>query len=678
MNHTATQHDDELAALLDAALRDSRRVQTFDVTEWRRAHPHLNSEDVTLLDMLLELSQAVNVWQQSDDTGTLDDDDATGGATLLIRRNGGRLGRYQLLRHVGSGSMGDVYEANDPQLERCVAVKVPRCDRMSRNAAMFTQRFIREARAAAAVRHANICPIYDAGDSEGQVYVVMAFVKGESLDAVLSRGRIADIRKAVQIAIQVADALSAIHQHGIIHRDLKPGNILIDTNGQALLTDFGLALSDTNSERITSDGLIIGTPVYMPPEQAAGENSKLTPAADLYSLGAVLYEMLTGQAPFRAPLPELLRKIMLQTPLSPVELRPEVGPALSAILEKALAKIPSERYASAAAFADALREWDGSITSGVVSHLPQTTTSKWSNRRLTSLAVFITGTLCVVVIAFLLRPGQSGRDQHVTTTGNSVNSAESGTRSDAQNAGVVASIDNLAPPGQSQTLPAELNASLNITVSSDPERGPVTKTRVPVTEPGALPVRTGELVRFEVQMNQPAYVYLLWVSPDGKVEPVYPWDSEHHPGWNAPLVAGGDQANDHVLCPLSPREGFRVIEPMGLQTVVLLARRKPLDQAIDLARVLTELPATPMLTMNSQPGPILRGLQTGQTASTEDRQFDELKKRLSPHFEFMRVMSFPQVAALDQNASDPADASTSNGIDESNSGASTKTAEKKL
>lgn len=175
---------------------------------------------------------------------------------------------------------------------------------------------------------------------------------------------------------------------------------------------------------------------------------------------------------------------------------------------------------------------------------------------------------------------------------------------------------------------------------------------MPAGDPGALPVQTGELVRFEAQLNQPAYIYLLWVSPDGSTVPIYPWDSERASGWEAPLVPNSNRTTDHVLCPLNPDEGFEIVEPAGIQTVVLLARRTPLNSNIDLAQVLSGLPATPMLAMNDTPGPLLRGLKTGQTKSTEDPQYDELKSRLSPHFEFMRVMSFPQVSASSDKATD--------------------------
>lgn len=647
MSGTSTEYDSELAALLDAALDDSRRLQSFDVAEWRRLHPQLTGDDATLVDLLIELTQAVEVWQHSNEEPEAEDD-GSGEVTLLIQKNGGRIGRYRLIRHVGSGSMGDVYEAHDPQLDRRVAVKVPRFDRLSRNRAMFTQRFLREARSAAAVRHANICPIYDAGDSEGQVYVVMAFVEGESLETILSRGPAVEIRRAVQTAVQVAEALNAIHQHGIIHRDLKPGNILIDQTGQALLTDFGLALSEMNSERITSDGLIIGTPVYMPPEQAAGENSKLSLSADIYSLGAVLYEMLTGQAPFRAPLPELLRRIMLQAPLPPNELRPEIDPALSAIVVKALAKLPADRFSTAAVFADALREWMGSMTSGVAMASHEAARPAGRSRQLLALSVVSVCTLGLTAMAMFWR----------TETRTIVGDAEAGSAAAMLHSSAdVDSESATAPVSDSPSQhPATLSGKLSITVSSNPAGRSITKTRVPATEPGALPVQTGELVRFEVQLNRPAYVWLLWVSPDGSTVPIYPWDSERFAGWDAPYVANSDQATDHILCPLNPDEGFEIVEPAGIQTVVLLARRQPLDRNVDLAQVLSGLPPTPMLAMNETPGPLLRGLKTGQTKSTEDSQYDELKSRLSPHFEYMRVVSFPQVSADDSGGSGPENA----------------------
>jgi serine/threonine protein kinase len=560
------------------------------------------------------------------------------GATQIFFDHPAQIGRYRLRRHVGSGAMGDVYEAHDPQLDRQVAVKVPRCERLSRNRRLFTERFVREARAAAAVRHAHICPIYDAGEQDGQPYVVMAFVAGETLESVLSRGRIEDVRSAVDIAIQVADALAAIHEHGIIHRDLKPGNILIDNAGQALLTDFGLALSEVNNERITTDGLIVGTPVYMSPEQAAGENSRLTAAADLYSLGAVLYEMLAGEAPFRAPLPDLLRKILLESPRPLCELRPEVDEPLSAIVMQTLAKSPSDRHRAVKWFAGELREWLGSTASGIAPRATDSTVDSRTTSRSRRRAALVAATMTVAAasIASVMAWNAAVRDGDSTTNSHAAALKPADDQKTLANASLTPALPD---------VPRELSGNLTITISSDPQKGPVTKSRLPASEPGALPLRTGELVRFEVRLNQPGFIYLIWVSPDGSVTPLYPWDAEHFAGWDAPHVAGSERTIDHIVCPVSPNRGFEAVDPVGLQTVVLLARRRPLEQGVDLAQLLSGLPATPELAMNTVRGPILRGVKTGQTKSTQDGQFDELEARVGSHFEFMRVLSFPQEAA---------------------------------
>ncbi len=615
----------------------------------------LRGEAAEMAELLFELSKAVRIWRSPDLRTAMDEvdesfqEDAGKAVTLVTGKSLRQIGRYKLRRHVGSGAMGDVYEAHDPQLDRSVAIKVPRCDRDVRNRSLFTERFIREARAAAAVRHAHICPIYDAGQTDGQPWVVMAFVDGQSLDAVLANGRIDDTRQAVQIAIHIAEALSAIHQHGIIHRDLKPGNILIDRDQQALLTDFGLALSEMNIGRITCDGVIVGTPVYMSPEQAAGENSKLTPASDIYSLGAVLYEMLTGQAPFRAPLPELLRKIMLH-PVPPVaSLVPEIDPVLAAIVEKSLAKAPEDRFVTATAFVEALRSWIGSVSSDIAipapalssSVVPVTTQKASPATRRTLLLVAAT----LVALTLLIRMSPS----LVSNTNTAAAGTGTTTEQDPQFTAASRTKGSLKEVPEK---PQVLTGKLKISISSDPEKGPVTKSRLSATERGALPLVSGELLQFEVELNQPAYIYLLWVNPDGTTSPLFPWDAEHHKGWDAPILVEGKTAADRLICPDNTTRGFEAGDPVGLQTVVLLARRTPLEEGIRLGELLKALPSTPALQTEFASGPILRGVVTGQTKSTEDPQYDALKSRLSAHFELISVVSFPQVSASANSASE--------------------------
>src|SRR6516165_5282812 len=183
-----------------------------------------------------------------------------------------QIGRYRILGRLGAGGMGTVYKAQDPQLNRIVALKLPRFDGPTQGRALRVQRFQREARAAAGIRHPHVCPIYDVGEHEGQPYVVLAYIEGESLATRLARqGRYQDPRQAVDLIRQLLEALGAIHGHGIIHRDLKPSNILLDEAGRAILTDFGLARPTDESEGLTSEGVVLGTPAYMAPEQASGQ-----------------------------------------------------------------------------------------------------------------------------------------------------------------------------------------------------------------------------------------------------------------------------------------------------------------------------------------------------------------------------------------------------------------------
>ena len=216
-----------------------------------------------------------------------------------------KIGRYDILGRLGAGGMGTVYKAHDPHLSRTVALKIPRIDTVSHDRAKRLERFQREARSAAQVYHPHVCPIYDVGIHDGQPFVVMAYVEGQSLaERLAQQGRFDDVGEAVTLIRQLLDALAAVHEHGIIHRDLKPSNVLLDSGGRAVLTDFGLARLEQESERLTSDGVVVGTPAYMAPEQAGGQPERTGPWTDLYSVGIVFFEMLTGQLPFTgAPWP---------------------------------------------------------------------------------------------------------------------------------------------------------------------------------------------------------------------------------------------------------------------------------------------------------------------------------------------------------------------------------------
>jgi serine/threonine protein kinase/TolA-binding protein len=269
-----------------------------------------------------------------------------------------RIGRYLILAKLGSGGMGTVYKGLDEHLQRVVAVKVPRFDAEHPDHGVAVQRFLREARSAALIRHARVCPIYDSGEDGGRPYVVMAYVEGQSLaEKLTGNRRLEDLGQAVALALQVADALHVVHSHGIIHRDLKPGNILVDRDGQVILTDFGLARPENDTERLTAEGALLGTPAYMAPEQATGDTARLGTWTDIYSLGVVFFKLITGRLPFEGPTLALIFKAVYESPPPPSRYRDGLDPELDTIVLKALARQPEERYQTAREFAGALEAW---------------------------------------------------------------------------------------------------------------------------------------------------------------------------------------------------------------------------------------------------------------------------------------------------------------------------------
>ncbi|MFO0847283.1 MAG: FHA domain-containing serine/threonine-protein kinase [Gemmataceae bacterium] len=245
--------------------------------------------------------------------------------------------------------MGAVYLAHDTVLDRPVAVKIPRQFTAPEAAA----RFLREAQAAARLRHPNICPTYDAGQADGTHYLTMQYIPGEPLAHRVGRDRPLPPAEAARVVRVIAEAMHYAHEEGVVHRDLKPANVMLDDRGEPVVMDFGLARR-AGDPRHTSDGTALGTPAYMPPEQLAGDTRRVGPWSDVYSLGAVLYELLTGQPPFTGDLFALLAQIPADPPAPPTDRRPGLDRRFDDIALRALAKDPAGRWASMRALADAL------------------------------------------------------------------------------------------------------------------------------------------------------------------------------------------------------------------------------------------------------------------------------------------------------------------------------------
>jgi len=256
-----------------------------------------------------------------------------------------QFGRYRILKELGRGAMGAVYLAHDQQLDREIALKIPQFGQDMDPGLL--ERFYREARAAAALRHPGICPVFDVGEIDGQHYITMAFIKGRPLRDFTKTSKTQGIRQIVRVIRKLAMALAEAHRHKVVHRDLKPANIMIDERKEPVVMDFGLARrSAEGEEKLTHSGTVIGTPAYMSPEQVDGDNDRVGPTADIYSLGVIFYELATGQLPFQGNLMSILKQIATVDPPPASELRPDLPGELQAVIQKMMAKEIEDRFQS--------------------------------------------------------------------------------------------------------------------------------------------------------------------------------------------------------------------------------------------------------------------------------------------------------------------------------------------
>ena len=325
----------------------------------------------------------------------------------------GELGDYELLEEIGRGGQGVVFRARQKSLNRTVALKVIGLGQWATPAHL--KRFRLEAGAAASLDHPCIVPIYDVGERDGQCYFSMKFVEGGQLDDVIEQRPIS-IRHAVELIAKVARTVHYAHEHGILHRDIKPGNILLDGKGEPHLTDFGLARLVESESTVTRTVEVLGTPSYMAPEQAAGDNAKLTRTTDVYGLGAVLYQLLTSHPPFAGGTTYETIKLLLETEPRPPRLwNSKIDRDLSTICLKCLERDPKRRYSSALEFAEDLESWLKhepilARRTGIVSR-----GKKWLHRNPTAAAMAVLSLALVAAVGVIVWKSELFRPPPTTT-----------------------------------------------------------------------------------------------------------------------------------------------------------------------------------------------------------------------------------------------------------------------
>ena len=348
---TSADHDEQLALLVSELTDRVQRGEAVELEEECRQQPQF-AKDLRELWGVIMVARAAGSSSSMPPTLPSDHANDFPSGTLTLPS---RFGDYELREELGRGGMGVVYRAQQLSLGREVAVKMILRGQLASKA--DRERFEAEAQAAAKLDHPGIVPVYEVGELEGRPYFSMKNVRGTTLAQLLAEGPLPP-REAARMLARVARAIHFAHMRGVLHRDLKPSNILLDEQGEPHVTDFGLAKQITDAASMTKTGAVLGTPAYMAPEQAAGQRGQVGPRSDVYSLGVILYHMLTGRPPFQAASPvDTVLMVLEQDPVPPRMLNPKADRDLEMICLRCLQKPQDLRYASAAALADDLEAY---------------------------------------------------------------------------------------------------------------------------------------------------------------------------------------------------------------------------------------------------------------------------------------------------------------------------------
>ena len=325
------------------------RGEKIDCEEFITTHPAIAAE------LRAYFADAGFLERMVDQHKTINQAASTVKPMLQEREPGGSLGDYELLGEIARGGMGVVFRARQRSLNRLVAIKMILPGRLANSADVA--RFHREAQAAASLQHPSIVAIHEVGEHEGRHYFSMDYVDGASLAQMVRESPLPP-RVAAEYVRKVCDAIQYAHEQGVLHRDLKPSNVLVDAHNEPRVTDFGLARQVSEDSTLTETGTVLGSPSYMPPEQADGRLDDMGPWSDVYSLGAMLYELLTGRPPFRADVPvKTLLQVLHAEPARPRLLNSAIDRDLETICLKCLEKRPDNRYPSAAALGAELQRF---------------------------------------------------------------------------------------------------------------------------------------------------------------------------------------------------------------------------------------------------------------------------------------------------------------------------------